>query len=376
MSIEIRLRLVPASLLCGFLLACGDDDGGDDGGPSSTTGTIGLTVSPPISPLDPDGFAVSLNGGAEQALPESGELWLEDLPAGSHEVTLTDVDEPCVVPGDNPRTITVAAGDTAFVSFNPVCTGAIKLTVNPSESPLDPDGFTVSLDGGANQALPESGELWLEDLPAGSHEVALTDVDEPCEVRRNPQTITVPAGDTVFASFSPACTGALGVFVSPSETSFDPDGFTVSLDGGADQALSEEGGLWLENLPAGIHEVTLTDLDESCGVADRNPRRVDVPAGDTAFVHFHPFCANPGEIVVHTFPRGGRPPRSYSLLLDGVEYATIGNFDEAILANVEPGDHTVTLSGVIVRCGGDRTETVTVVEGKPAHVDFIVVCEL
>jgi hypothetical protein len=56
------------------MLSCEEDDGGEDGGPSPTTGAIGVTVSPPVSPLDPDGFAVSLNGGADEAVPENAVL--------------------------------------------------------------------------------------------------------------------------------------------------------------------------------------------------------------------------------------------------------------------------------------------------------------
>ena len=81
--------------------------------------------------------------------------------------------------------------------------------------------------------------------------------------------------------------------------------------------------------------------------------------------------------MVHTRTRTNIDPDGYLLLVDGVEDGAIGVSGEAILAGLEPGDHTVTLSGLESGCRvSDRiaTKTVTVVATEAAHVDFEVSC--
>jgi hypothetical protein len=125
--------------------------------------------------------------------------------------------------------------------------------------------------------------------------------------------------------------------------------------------------------------VALTDVDEACQVSGDNPQTITVGAGDTVFVSFHPFCGNPGEVVVHTRTRNHLDLDGNLLLVDGVEYGAIGLNDEAILAGLEPGDHVVTLSGIAFEClviDHIVTKTVTVVETETAHVDFNLLCRL
>jgi len=89
MSRAFRRRLVPLLLPVALLAACGDS------GPGFTSGSIHLFVNPISSPFDPDGWAVSVDGAAALAIPDTGEILLEGLAVGDHEVRLTDVDEPC-----------------------------------------------------------------------------------------------------------------------------------------------------------------------------------------------------------------------------------------------------------------------------------------
>ena len=95
-------------------------------------------------------------------------------------------------------------------------------------------------DGSQSQAIGATSSVTFSNLSAGSHGVALTNVAANCTVSgSNPQTVTVPSGGTVSASFSLSCTAPnrppivnagsdqsalLGVAYTLSDASFsDPD---------------------------------------------------------------------------------------------------------------------------------------------------------
>lgn len=82
-----------------------------------TTSTTGAT---PDGTLDPDGYVVTVDGRLERAIGIDG-LVLFGLDAGTYEVGLSDVEANCVVVGENPRTVTVAGGETATTSFRVEC---------------------------------------------------------------------------------------------------------------------------------------------------------------------------------------------------------------------------------------------------------------
>ena len=86
------------------------------------TGTTG-------SPQDPDGYAPVLTGKFPYPLGEmslaypmgaNDEQVIELLP-GQFSLELTDVAGNCTVVGDNPRTVVVAARDTAVTAFQVTC---------------------------------------------------------------------------------------------------------------------------------------------------------------------------------------------------------------------------------------------------------------
>src|SRR5206468_12684517 len=76
---------------------------------------------------------------------------------GSHSVVLSGVAGNCTVSGGTSRTVSVTAGSTASTSYSVSCapsspgTGSLTVTTATSgaSGDLDPDGYTVSVDGGA-----------------------------------------------------------------------------------------------------------------------------------------------------------------------------------------------------------------------------------
>jgi hypothetical protein len=205
MSPEIRLRLVPAVLLCALLPACGSDNG-----PGDTTGNIDLFVQPPSTPFDPDGWAVTLDGGAERAVPDSGELLFENLAPGPHEVRVTDVDDPCKVSEDSPRTVIVRAAETKVVSISIVCDNEadIAITTTTTGEDLDPDGYLLLVDGQEAPGIGVNEHLTLGVPGLGAHEVTLSGIAPNCAVQGGPATraVTVGAWETGHVDFEVVCT--------------------------------------------------------------------------------------------------------------------------------------------------------------------------
>src|SRR5205814_350114 len=144
------------------------------------------------------------------------------------------------------RTVSVQAGSTVSTAFSVSCaapppqTGNLTVSTSTSGSNIDADGYTVTVDGGASQAIGTNGSVTFTGLAAGSHSVALSGVAANCSVSgANPQTVNVPSGGTATASFTVSCaptgggTGTLTVTTSTTGSDLDPDGYTVTLDGGA-----------------------------------------------------------------------------------------------------------------------------------------------
>src|SRR5207249_678457 len=119
--------------------------------------------------------------------------------------------------------------------------GDLTVTTSTGGSSLDPDGYTVAVDGRTGQAIGINSSVTFTNLAAGTHSLVLSDVAGNCTVSGgNSQTANVPSGGTLFRSYSVSCTtppGDLTVTTSTGGSSLDPDGYTVAVDGGPGQAI-------------------------------------------------------------------------------------------------------------------------------------------
>jgi hypothetical protein len=90
--------------------------------------------------------------------------------------------------------------------------GSLLVGVNAT-GPGDPNGFSVILsDGETTVAGPTAvggsgapATITLDGVPAGTYQLALTDVEGNCTVSENPREVTVVAGTTVSAGFAVTC---------------------------------------------------------------------------------------------------------------------------------------------------------------------------
>ncbi|MGH7585811.1 MAG: TolB family protein, partial [Gemmatimonadales bacterium] len=85
-------------------------------------------------------------------------------------------------------------------------------------------------------------------------------------------------------------TGSIEVTTTTTGTDLDADGFTVSIDGGAAQAIGANATATYSSVATGTRTVTLAGVATNCGVTDDNPVTVTVNAGEAAEVAFPVLC--------------------------------------------------------------------------------------
>ena len=199
-----RVRILNHRLILAAALVAGCKDT-----TAPTPGRLQVSATTSGADLDPDGYLVSVDGGAALAIGTNGTISMPGLPPGDHAVRLNGVAPNCSVDGVNPRTVTVVAGATMEISFLLLCTaltGSVRVTIATSGVDPDPNGYFVSLDDDELRAIGTNEAVTLDGLIPGDHAVELTEVAANCDVRGSTvQTFTVPKGGTVVVAFDIVC---------------------------------------------------------------------------------------------------------------------------------------------------------------------------
>jgi len=145
-------------------------------------GTVEITIGTSGTGVDQGDFTVQVDGAPAQVIGPNATVWAQKI-EGEHTVQLHAAGQNCVVQGENPRAVTVPAGDTVKVSFMVSCsgnTGSIRIITAATGAFQDPDGYKVTLDEGREAAIPANGHSLIEGLPAGQHVVRLTEMASNC----------------------------------------------------------------------------------------------------------------------------------------------------------------------------------------------------
>jgi Tol biopolymer transport system component len=294
------VRRLSVRLLVGALPALGCGGGGDITTPS--TGGLEITTSTSGPEPDGDGYAISIDQAAEIAIGVNATLQRDNLEPGSHTVRLGGLAANCTVEGDNPRNVNVSAGSTATVAYTVTCnatTGSIRVTASTTGPSPDADGYTITLNGTDRGSLTTTGEVTVDELAPGDYQIGLSGIAGNCQAQPNPQSVTVTAGSTIMASFAVSCvalpptTGTIAVSTVTTGTQLDPDGYTMSLDGGAGQTIGLNAMLMISPVAPGTHQVELAGMATNCRVDGDNPRSVTVSAGTTTPAAFNIACPAP-----------------------------------------------------------------------------------
>ncbi len=263
-------------------------------------GSLTVTTSTSGASQDPDGYSFAVDNGTPQPIGVGQTITLTGVAAGSHTVVLSGVAGNCSVGNGTSRTVTVPAGGSVTASFAVSCTalpGSLTVTTSTTGLSLDLDGYTATVDGTTSQTVSNNGSVTFNGLSAGSHTVVLSEVAANCSVNGGTsQTVTVPAGGTATAAFSVTCTalpGSLSVSTTTSGGTPDPDGYTVTVNGGGSQPIGNNGNVTFSGLTAGSHTVTLSGLASNCTATGGTSRTVNVPAGGSTSASFSVSCPTP-----------------------------------------------------------------------------------
>jgi Tol biopolymer transport system component len=352
----------------------------------STTGTLVVTTTTTGTDIDPDGYAVTVNGGAGQAIGTTAVLTLNNTAMGDRTVELTGVADNCTVAGDNPRTVNVPQGAAVQTDFAIDCVaivGSVEVITSTTGVDIDPDGFTVAVESATPVAIGVVDTVLVSNVHYQSRTVELQDLADNCSVVNgtNPRTLNVPENSTVSTTFVVNCVELVGTISLTTTTTggdLDPDGYTVSIDGGPGQAVATNGTVDLTNVPAGSRSLLLSGIAANCAVTGDNPLVVDVPFNDTVDATFDVDCAAVlGDVNITTSTTGSQiDPDGYSVTVQGQAPVAIGTNDMYTAVGVSAGERTVELTGLAANCtvAGDNPRTVTVPDGGSVDTTFDVTC--
>src|SRR5437868_7933744 len=254
-------------------------------------GTLAVTVTTSGSNT-PSGYTVTVDGSSSQSVGATGVATFLGLPSGSHTVLLAGVPSNCSVSGDNPRTVSLIAGLVAATTFSVSCTarpttGSLSVTTATSgaSGDVDPDGYSVTLDGTTSRAIGDNATTTFSGLTPGSHTVVLSGAAANCTVSGGTsRTVSVTAGSTVSTSYAVSCaptgptTGSLSVTTATSGASgdVDPDGYSVTLDGTTSRAIGDNATTTFSGLAPGSHTVVLSGVAANCTVSGGTSDRKSV----------------------------------------------------------------------------------------------------
>lgn len=155
--------------------------------------------------------------------------------------------------------------------------GQLTVAAVTSGWDLDPDGYTVTVDGVTSLAVPANGSVTFSELVGGDHSVTLSGVAPNCTVGgAHPRTVTVPAGGTASTTFDVACASVatrLVFLVQPSDAATyatirppvevvavnDAGARVSSFTGAVSIAIGRNGGLLLPGRLSGTKTVYAVD---------------------------------------------------------------------------------------------------------------------
>jgi hypothetical protein len=182
----------------------------------------------------------------------------------------------------------------------PPSTGDLTVGASTSGGTPDPDGYTVTVDGGQARGIGINGATTYAGIAASAHTVELIGLAANCSISgQNPRSVNVPAGSSASTTFTVDCptppppTGALTVGATTTGGTPDPNGYTVTLDGGQLRTIGNNGSTPYTGLAPGTHVVVLGDIASNCTVSGGASHTVTVVAGLTTTETYAVDCPAP-----------------------------------------------------------------------------------
>src|SRR6266516_3295072 len=167
--------------------------------------------------------------------------------------------------------------------------GVTRLTAGPdhySAGPRwSPDGRRIAFTAGYYDAWPSGYNLVR---------IVRADGTEPVDLTVWGYLGPVWRWENVTSTPDSATGGSLRVTTATTGADLDPDGYSVTVDGGSYHFVGANDVLTLSGLTVGDHSVMLQLLAPNCAVTGSNPRTVAVTLGDTADAPFAITCESTG----------------------------------------------------------------------------------
>lgn len=288
-SLFIRSGLLALSLA--FLTAgCGEES------TEPESGTLEIVVSTVGGDLDVNGYLLQVDGRPHGPIGLLALVRLQPWPAGSHTVSLLDVDSNCELIRQ-PGTVTVRAGETTRAEFEVVCHAtAVRVHVRTEGLDLDPDGYTIQvgpfvLHTGAYSSVTAGR------LSPGIYPIRVSGLAANCEALGGLSThVQVSSRQVVEVTFDFICSAVTGIVEATVRTTgLDPDSdYLIQVGSALPVAIFANGSARVHQVPAGSHRVVLTGLTPNCIPAGENPKSVLVTAAgfkrDTSRIQFDVTC--------------------------------------------------------------------------------------
>ena len=201
-----RCSVLAVLVVIAVLFTCCKDSTEPTTGPA--TGTLKVTISTVGADLDSDGYYCNVDNSSRLIGANETVTW-SGIETGDHTVELTGLADNCVMSGDNPRRVTVMAGETTSATFDVSCsalTGALQVMTATVGNTLDPDGYSVVIDQMFSETIEVNDTISFAELDLGEHTVRLDGVAVNCAVStQNPQVVSVSHGEVAEASFEVEC---------------------------------------------------------------------------------------------------------------------------------------------------------------------------
>ncbi len=291
------------------------------------TGSLRLTVSTGGTESDPNGYTYAVNSGPPQVIAINGTVVVNGLAVGPVSVVLGGLAANCSAVNGPSYAATIALGTVTQLDVTVTCsatTGTIQVTTSTTGTSLDPDGYTIALDGGVPVTIGTGATHSFTPVSAGSHSLTLAGLAPNCaSTDPNPRTVSVTAGGTTNVAFPVECMpqGTVELSITTGGLSQDHNGYQVTFDGMAPRAVPGTAQVSVSGLLPGSRTLTVSGLAPNCALAESNPRTVTVIENEVTAVTATVTCTlvlgpRANRLVFRRLvPGSGDPPSTSQLYL-------------------------------------------------------------
>jgi len=204
---------------------------------------------PGISSVEPDsgtvGTEVTIQGmnfstsAAENSISFAGTS--APVNGAAADQLLTEVPEGAQ---DGPVEVTVNGKTATGPDFDVITTGMLEVMIETIGSQLDPDGYSLRIDGSNREAVDINDTTQIENLDERDYELELANVASNCTIKgNNPRNFNIIAGETTSTTFNVECVRVLQNKIVYTEWNNPSKIYAVNPDGSGKELLYEESGI-------------------------------------------------------------------------------------------------------------------------------------